>query len=364
MNYREAEVLAAYDAGPSGTKVVDLELVDIISRLEVIFAYTVATDVNNTEHPAANITKLELVDGSDVLFSLSGKEAQAVAFYGRGMMPYNNITVEDGSVGVAVIPIDFGRYLWDREYAFDPSKFTNPQLKITYDEDVANASTTANSLEVNARIFDERKVSPRGFLMSKSIEESAMEASSHAYVTMPTDYSYRAMFLHADSTDHSPITLVDKIKLSEDTDKRIPLNIDEDTLLWMILTQTPRIDENIELADAVTESTFYVTPSELVQIIAYSSGACDAADADIGAATITGSKIVLSANVELIYQDAIVNGWLPHSVIPIQFGDQMDDSDWYDVTRMKQLKLDVTQSSDADSGDTLTVLVQQKRMYS
>jgi len=67
VRYRIAELLAPEDLGPSGTKTVDITTRDPISRIEINFSATNGAD-GMSDHPAANITRVEVVDGSDLLF--------------------------------------------------------------------------------------------------------------------------------------------------------------------------------------------------------------------------------------------------------------------------------------------------------
>ncbi len=77
------------------------------------------------------ITKIELVDGSDQLLSLSLKEAQALEFRRKGKMPYVRPGESASGAQEESTLILFGRNLWDKEYYMDLTKFRNPQLKIT-----------------------------------------------------------------------------------------------------------------------------------------------------------------------------------------------------------------------------------------
>lgn len=80
MNYRLANILAEEAATTAATKTLDINLADPISRIVVQMKGLNSSGVP-TAHPAKMISKIELVDGSDVLFSLSGVEAQALNFH-------------------------------------------------------------------------------------------------------------------------------------------------------------------------------------------------------------------------------------------------------------------------------------------
>jgi len=363
MNYREVSLLAKGDVGASGDVPYDIDVSEIISEIDIIWNYTNATNLVNTKHPVECIEEIEIRDGSDTLFSLSGRQAQALAFEAQGLNPYNNITVRDTSVAVAVIPIQFGRYLYDTELALDPNKFDNLQIRIKHDEDAANGSVVANDLEIVARVFDKKPVSPGGFLMTKEFYDYTMAASTTKYITLPDDYILRGMFLEAYSTDHSPIELLDEIKLSEDVGKVIPFDYDEDALYRYVLGATPLIADIVEMGNAVTTGSLYVTPSEDLQVTFNVDGTSWGSTGVESVPTFTGSLLTYAASIGAKNLTALVTGRLPHSVIPFMFGDPNDPADWYDIRDIAKLRLELKTSAAADSGDSTRLLLQQLRPY-
>ena len=87
MKYRDTILLSHESIATAGTRTLDITVKDIISGIDV---QVKATNNGNTPtaHPAAIISKLELVDGSDVLFGLSGAQAMARAFYDAKRTPF------------------------------------------------------------------------------------------------------------------------------------------------------------------------------------------------------------------------------------------------------------------------------------
>lgn len=363
MNYREATILAKTDVNASADTPYDIDLSDIISEIDLVWDYTLATNLTNTAHPVECIEEIEIRDGSDTLLSLSGRQAQALAFEAQGLHPYNNISVRSGSVGVAVIPLQFGKTLYDTDLALDPSRFKNLQIRVKHDEDKANGSAVVNHLEIVARVFDDKSVSPTGFLMNKEFYEYSMAASSHKYVTLPDDYVLRGMYLEAYSIDHAPIELIDELKLSENVGKKVPFDYDEDSLHRYILGSTPLLVENIEMGTEVTTGSLYVTQSQDQQVHFNYDGTAITAGGVFAQPTFTGCLLTYTASVAIELETAQVSGRLPHNMIPFPFGNQMDEDDWYDIRAVDNLRLDVLASSDADSGDTMRVVLQQIRPY-
>jgi len=114
MNYRFTTLEATKTLGETGTNITDLTLSDIITAIRIMVIATSASTAWSN-HPAANVTKVELVDGSDVLFSLTGKCAEAMDFYQRPRARASMIEYRNGRGCACVFDINFGRYLGDRE---------------------------------------------------------------------------------------------------------------------------------------------------------------------------------------------------------------------------------------------------------
>ena len=168
MNYRIATLLPEKAQTAAGTETIDLDLTDVISRIEIKLD-RLAANYTYDAHPSADVTKIELVDGSDVLFSMTGAEAQALNIYDRQCPTMIEGTWIGANDIISRYGIDFGRWLYDNQLAFDPNKFTNPQLKITYALVNCDSDCVSGTMEVIAHTFNEKRVSPVGFLMAKEI---------------------------------------------------------------------------------------------------------------------------------------------------------------------------------------------------
>ena len=91
MNYRLATILAREAHAADTTKVIDLNLSDPVSQMIITHESYNSASGTPTAHPSECIAKIELVDGSDVLYLLTGKEAQAADWYHRMKEPLNVI---------------------------------------------------------------------------------------------------------------------------------------------------------------------------------------------------------------------------------------------------------------------------------
>src|SRR4030042_2741422 len=203
MNYRLAVLLSHESIATAGTKTIDVTLKDKISRINIQVKAT-----NNgsapTAHPAAILSKIEVVNGSDVLFGLSGKELLALQFFSTKRTPFCIHSYLDDVMNITAYEIYFGRFLYDPLLALDPAKFTNLQLKITHNLAAGGSVPDAATLEVTADIFDEKAITPVGFLMAKENASSTLSASANEYIDLPVDYAMRQLLIMSHANDKMP----------------------------------------------------------------------------------------------------------------------------------------------------------------
>jgi len=363
MYYREVEIKAPTDLGPSGTDVTDIKIRDPISSIEIIWDTTVNTAAAMTGPHVECLSLIEIVDGSDVLFHLSGEEAQALAAYTMGRLPYNEITVVAGEHMRSVIPIYFGRKLFDKELALDPTKFRNPQIKITWDEDVANAGVTANLLTIRAWAFDERSITPRGFLMSKQHKEYTPVANGYEYTTMPTDYPYRCILFRSKSDNLEPGEVLNQFRLSEDHDKRVPIDMTGEEIIQKIVSTLGEMEESFKLSGTPADQTIEGSLTAKVRgLLNLDYDAVAAAD-DAEEVAIANNIYTVSGVVGFIPAWLSVKGYCPHSCLFIPCGDLMDIDDWWDVTKLGDLRLTTQGAATVGTNPVAQICIQQYRKY-
>ncbi|MBA7681419.1 hypothetical protein ES703_89757 [subsurface metagenome] len=359
MNYRTAKILAEDTWEDAGTKTIPINIKDIISRITI----GVRENTGQQQMAAqlmANITKIELIDGSDVLHSLNGLENQAVCIYDRRVNTMNHAGYIGDSSMYGTLGIDFGRYLHDPMLAFDPKQFRNPQLKITYDVNLARTEATSLLVEIWADVFDEKVVSPVGFLVSKEYHSRTPPASGYWYVDLPTDLLMRKLFIRGFLLKSEPWYQVSEAKLDEDNDKRIPFDWDlEDYVRTMKGVWLPIIEQMTGYCHVNDEYSKYATPTEYhISVVATPQDD----GVDMSLRTIPkGGWIDLRGTSGNPYW-AIVTGFVPNHTIEFPFGDPKDLDDWYDVTKVGSLRLRLLAGTGGGSGD-VAVITQQLRRY-
>jgi len=359
MKYRVAEILAEEALGESGTKTIDLKVIEPISRIDLRYQVT-KHSTSMHKHPAADIIKIELVDGSDALHSLSGYESQALCIYDRRVPTMNHGQSIAQNSQRSIFGIDFGRFLFDPIYAFLPGKFKNPQLKITYDTLLSDTAATTPLLEVIGHVFDEKSVSPVGFLMSKEHYNATSPASgAFAYVDLPTDYPIRQMLLRGHEDGYEPWQAILEARLDEDNLKRIPFNWNIEQYSQVMKGVWPAVEELIVGQCSANPDTYYITPTDYwAAVVALHSY-------EVSGYHYTGSfrggkgSIYTSASAQFT---GMARGYLPNHCIQFPFGLQQEPDDWYDVTKKGSVRLRIKGGLEGAS-TTFQVVLQQLRKY-
>lgn len=357
MNYRHAEIMIGQDLGGAGTKIIDINMVDVISRMTIVFQ-PVGGSVTILGHPILGISKVELIDGSDVLHSLTGKEGQALNIFDTKNPVVQEIDYRIGGTPLIYYNIDFGRFLWDPEFAFDPTKFANPQLKITWDENAYDASVGGHSFRVYGHVFDEKTVSPRGFLMAKEIKAYAGVTGSHEYTDLPMDFLLRKLILQGELAGSGVRAVIEDIRLSEDNDKRVPLDGDIHDLRAFLDPLVPDAVDIVRGTIAAASTTQYCTPHNLCVV----SPNTQVVDEAIRVGPCSGGRFTAKMQTTAGVVEFQIRGKNPHGCICIPFGKQDDPEDWYDVTKLGNLKLRIKGGVTASSS-TIQVVTQQLRTY-
>lgn len=354
MKYRHALLLAAEDVGAAGTKVIDIEVNQPISSIDIKFKVTKASEGMGAPAPA-NITKIEIVDGSNVLFSLTGYECQALAYYNRPNRSCTHGQEISTLSEVEIFPIDFGRWLWDRLLAFDPTKFTNPQLRITYDEDLSDTSVTVNEMEVWAAIFDEEIPSPMGFLMGIEEYDYTLGANnSYEVIKLPEDHTIRQLLVRAYQDGYEPWYSIDEARFDENNLSKIPweyTNLEEYyrrmKAVWPCI-QTPSI---VNLTTSAR--TFYYPQTDFWAAVNLMGLAVDVAPY-INATSMRGGKAsLISGSAGQMVGQAF--GYLPWHCYQFPMGLKDEIDDWYDPAgKAPRLRLRASTGATSSTGQVIT----------
>lgn len=356
--HRISEILAAESIATAGTKTMDINVTDVISALVIQFRLTNGDSVPDG-HPAKVATRVEVVDGSDVLFSAKGIGVRAVEFLGHDHQPFDVISFISANQCICTMMIFFGRYLWDEDFALDPARFNNLQLKISHVYTNGGSSVSAATMQVAALLFDKNPPSPKGMISTKEIYSYALTSSGVEYVELPTDRVIRALFVQSLADGKQPHEQYNHLKLSEDFDKAVIFDMSTSNLFKFLPYNQRFFHEQLFAHMLTTTDDFYITPAYEVAI-----GPCETDDADsvIQASRSYGGNIAMLGEIATDIV-ANVSGKAPHGALIIPFGDKDYPPDWFDPSGLKSARLAITAGSSVGSSSTLELIAQQVRNY-
>lgn len=357
MKYRLANILAEEAMDTAGTKTLDVNIADPISRISIFFRGQNSSDTP-LAHPAKMISKIELVNGSDVLMSLSGMQAQALDFYHNSAPVINKPMYKDDDWSRMIFNLNFGRFLHDPQFALVPTKYKNPQLKITHDKALGGSTCDHGYMEVWAHCFDEKAITPAGFLMAKEFYSYALGNNTYESIDMPTDYPYRMILVRALKATAAIWELFDELKLSSDQDKHVIIDGDTRQLLKMLCDRFGPYTETIQGIASGSTTGQYCTPTSNCNILVGSGGGNR--DYFQCYQPWGGYFEVVAGAADIQYQ-ALAHGFAPHGALAIPFGDLKDPGDWFDVAAVGSLLLKLHATSGLTSADTSEIVLQQFR---
>ena len=356
MDYRVQELYHEQKLDDTGTKIVDLNFTDPLSAITLQFQGQNGVTSNLNNYMNDVVTRIELVDGSDVLLSMSLKELQALEAYRTGKTPYMEIDESADAIQRDEVNILFGRYLWDPEYFMDLTKFRNPQLKITTDEDAVRAMGATGflpgSFKVNivASIIQEGAKESKGFFMGKEIYNFQTETSGDEYIDMPLDYSYAGMLLHSLTKEKGIDDLISQVKLSCDSDKFIPLYRYTADLIREMKSRYNVLSVPAKLLRANDDTVDLPLYQDLfADIVPMTSGQGIAIDT-IGKGYVqpylfaSDGSAVTSASALI----ARITGRSLHNTLYRSFGHPEDLATIFDPTKWSQIKLTLSQAAVGD----------------
>jgi len=341
MNYRMAEILATMSITTAHTEPISLKGLDCISRLMVVIELVNSTSVA-VNHPLAALPKIEIVDGSDRIASMTGYEAQAMAYYDTGKMPHNELNYENNAYCRSFVPFNFGRYLYDPDLALDPAKFSNLQLRISHDRSLGGCTPDSAYIRVFADLFDEKRPSPVGYLQSKEIFSFIPATGAKEYVDLPVDNDIRKIIVMNTNDAEEPDIQFETIKIDENKGKHVLYEgLTMDLIRVSSLDYAPFQEYLSGRMDALGAWTTYLSASKDIQVGMLAD--------DVTTLPIfvwSGGRVRVYTAAAAGFLGAVVSGRCPHGSVPILFGNQQDPGDWWNLDHVDDARMKLTPRAD------------------
>ena len=359
MYYREVVIQDAMAIVGAQTVTRDINITDPITKLMVIARKT-NTDSTPVAHPGAMVINVTVCDGADVIFSMPGQDAQAMAMYTDNKQIGSIINYITGQGSTQNIEIKFGRWLYDELLALDPKRYSNLQIKVQMTPALGGSGGANGTLEIYAHCFDEKVVNPVGYLYNKEIYSFLPVANAHVYIDLPTDYPIRAVMFGACECADGPQLNIDHLKLTEDQGKHII--VDNDMIHYLHVQSAyydPWADMVYCCPDGTNALNTFITPHWERQSHLLSTLTAQA----IRNNSAQGCVQIIQAAVGAETLQGWVHGHCPFGQTFIQtFGGQ-DLEDCWQIGVKGSGQLDLTAGAGPDVDEYVRVYTQQIRSY-
>lgn len=234
MRVRKSYIVEDQVLDASGTVIKDLDFSDPITEIIVGVRGKKHDHANIDPLISRNISKIEVVDGTDVLFSMNMELAQALQLYTTRRMPFIEMTCNHYGINNAQVRLAFGRNRSDNEWALDPTKHVNPQIRVTYafEEGAGFWKDNEQKLTIAALLSENPPRRPSAFLMAKEFYSWTKATSGDETIDMDRTHPYRMLLWSIKDCRNEIYDELTKIKISCDMDKFIPVNETMEDLFW------------------------------------------------------------------------------------------------------------------------------------
>ena len=338
----------------SDTTILDINVKDPITCFAIQVEATNGATSCVDHELADDISSIEIVDGSNVLWSLNMAMARGLNFFENKRLPFEVCSEGAADVQQATCLINFGRYLNDLNYYFDATRFNNPQLRITHALTIsatAGFATGTGKLTVRARLIEEGTTGYKGFLSAKEVISYTSGTSGDREVDLPKNYPYRFMLLKALATTKTHEEVLSKHKLSLDADSVVPFNDYTEDLaerniedfgyaqqvkeLFTAQAGTALLDiYNIKKAHGRTKTT--------LNFVSITGIDAEQLTLDVYV-VVSGVSITSQATEQIVEVEA--QGSEPYSLIAVPFGRPDEPNDWLKANHYGDIKLFSTQAA-------------------
>jgi len=332
----------------SGTETLDINVNDPITCLWLKFQATNGGTSNKANTLAQCISSIEVIDGADVIYSLDGCEALALACYQLGHMPRQEVSEIASDVFTFTVPIMFGRFIGDKEYCFDPKKFTNPQIRIAWNLATITAVGATGFLTATLQLSAVAHVlegipAPAHLLMPKEIYSWTGVAAGTEYIDLPTDYPYKGMLLRGVLAYNPWHWMWDQIRINCDGGKFIAMN----ERGWDVINQQTMFQKRFEYRHdffTITTDVIQTILKEHETVLGLASGAHDEVWEYVNSASGIGSTTLYQTGAvenTLTRMMASVSGFAPYGAVYIPFGRSDMPDEWFPAKAFRGVKLEV-----------------------
>lgn len=349
-----ATILASESATTPATKTIDLNENAPLSKIVIRYKGTNSTSTP-IAHPAKMVQKIEVVDGSDVLYSMSGTECGAMNFLETHELPFYVCEYEDNIQCCATYDLNFGRFPWDRDYALDLRAFKNPQLKITHDLAKGGSTPDVSTLAVFGYTFDDPQPTPPNFLMTKELYSYTLTGGANEYITCPRDYPYRILMPNSYETVYGFNTQFDEFEWYADNRRRVFVDSISGAEWAKLMSHMDKVEEDFAGLGTGSAVSYYQAST----YEGYGVGVGrSASQTTLIVSQPAGPRIQVTNDASESFA-CKENGYMAFGGTNLCMHDLHDPKVWFNPLEYGDVKVRI--KAGADAGGTINLCLQQSR---
>lgn len=205
-----------------------------IQHIRVKYRATNGATSNTVAKLNGMVSKIEVVDGSDLLHSLSMQELQAFNCFHNFQFPFKLISAAAAAVVQEEAVIEFGRFIGDPAFYLDTARTKNPQVRLTHALTIsatAGFATGTGAIDVIARVIDSGAEKYAGYFMRKEQRSISTAASGDDAAILALDYPYSELLMQAKKTTILPDAIITNFKLLINAGQLTPFDMNATDLL-------------------------------------------------------------------------------------------------------------------------------------
>jgi hypothetical protein len=354
MKTRDVYLINGQTLNDSDTVTQDVTRGLKILYLIVQYSATNGATSNTLARLNSMVSKLAIIDGSDIKHSLSMREEQAWNFYMYGQLPYQSLSQAAAAVVVERAVIDFRRSRDDKNFYLDTSGMSNPQIQLTHNLTIsatAGFATGSGKVTVIARVIDADALPNQGFVMAKELDSFASAASGDHTTDLPLDFPLSHILVLNPVNAKTPDNSLSNFKLTADTDAFIPIN---ESYADLLRRNYDDFGEAYQDVNILTDTTYtdecdlyYHTGEAVIQ-----GGATAKLLTSVVAANEMKGTMTTGESGTISIRET---GSAPHSSTIYQFGDGYDPADVFNPAGVGKFQLKLTSAATGATPKVVTV---------
>lgn len=348
------------------TIIIDVNVKDPISAITVEYEATNGSSSSLDHELHDDISSIELVDGSNILWSLDMESARALNFFELSRLPHEKCNCGAAGTQEEKCIMHFGRFMDDRDFYLDPTRYNNLQLRLTHALTISSTvgfATGTGKVTVMARIIEEGAAPYKGFMCAKEKVSYTSGTSGEKEVDLPRDFPYRMMLLKALLTTKTHEEVLSKHRLSIDADAYVPFNeysediTDENIAQFGYAMQNKELlvkDDETALFDLYSINDVVIRTDEDDELA--SVEAVDAESVQVQLIEFADPGVgVFETTSKVCF--ATARGSQPYAHLCVPFGRLNHATDWLQAQNYGDIKLFSTQAA----AGACSVILQQLR---